>query len=445
MTRSSFNVLIIGDLMLDEFSYFSFSKNSPEADCKVYKLDNQKFEIGGAGNLAISVNNVFSKCEFFGIIGQDIYSDKIKECFSSNRIKSKLFIDKNSKNTVKKRIYINNKQQLRLDNDIKKISKKTYDKFYNFLSKNIDRYSIIFVADYKKGIINQKLLNLLKKKSKGKFISIDTKDMNINKFTYMDLIKKNYLEYKSINNKKIKYKSMLITKSDKGMSYKSNIENKYYSIPGLKVSVKDVSGAGDASMACFTYCIYFLKMNYFDSLRVTNILCSYLVTQMSNCIADKKIIHNIAFFVSCDLSDRNILSKISNNTPIIFANGCFDLLHKGHQFLFKQLKKMNGYVVIGLNSDKSVKLNKGQDRPIESQSIRMKKILKLGMINRVITFEEKTPIRLIKNIIPDIIVKGDEYKNSLVVGSSYIKKFGGETRFIKKYRNYSTTNILNKK
>ena len=439
------NVLIIGDLMLDEFSYFSFSKNSPEANCKVYKLDNQNFEIGGAGNLARSVNNIFPKCEFVGILGQDMYSDKIKECFSSNRIKSKLFIDKNSKNTVKKRIYINNKQQLRLDNDTKKIDKKTYDKFYNFLSKNLDRYSLIFIADYKKGTVSPKLLSLLKKKSKDKFISIDTKNINISKFSYIDLIKKNNLEYKNIINKKIKFKSMLITKSDKGMSYKINNENKQYSVPGLKVIVKDVSGAGDVSMVCFTYCINFLKIDYFNSLRVTNILCSYLVTQVSNCIANKKIIHHIAFFVSCGLSDRNILSKISNNTPIIFANGCFDLLHKGHKFLIKQLEKMNGFVIIGLNSDKSVKLNKGQDRPIESQSIRMKKILKLGNINRVITFDEKTPIRLIKNIIPDIIVKGEEYKNLLVVGSSYIKKFGGEIRFIKKYRNYSTTNILNKK
>lgn len=444
MTKSlNKKILVIGDLMLDEYLEYAFKKRSAESNCNIYDHISTYNQLGGAGNLALSLSRIFEKVDFVSITGKDNYQLTINNLIKSSKINPIIFIDKKRITNTKTRVYVNKIQKLRLDSDPKMISDEVHKKCMNFLLKNISKYDLIFIADYCKGVVNHKLIKLLKENKKNIYMCIDTKNINIKNYEYFDLIKKNMTEYNKLNrlykSDKFKY---LLTKSSKGLSYRSD---KNISVSGLNVRVRDVSGAGDASLATFVYCQKNLNLDILRSLRITNLICSYLVTKRGNCIVDKKMIHHVNFYLDCGFNETKILRYLNSNIKILFANGCFDLLHPGHKFLLKTISKANNFVVVGLNSDKSVKLNKGQDRPIESQSIRMKKLLKLGIINSVIIFEEKTPINLIKTIIPDIIVKGEEYENLLVVGSSYIKQFGGEIRFIKKYRNYSTTNILNKK
>ena len=133
-----------------------------------------------------------------------------------------------------------------------------------------------------------------------------------------------------------------------------------------------------------------------------------------------------------------------NSKKIIFSNGCFDLLHKGHIDLLAKARSLGDVLIVGLNSDVSVKALKGDKRPIQNQKVRFNNLLKLNSVDLVIIFEEETPIKLIKKIQPNIIVKGQDYKIKHVVGYNTIKSWGGEVVLVPLTKGYSTTSIIKK-
>ena len=133
-----------------------------------------------------------------------------------------------------------------------------------------------------------------------------------------------------------------------------------------------------------------------------------------------------------------------NSKKIIFSNGCFDLLHKGHIDLLAKARSLGDVLIVGLNSDVSVKALKGDKRPIQNQKVRFNNLLKLNSVDLIIIFEEKTPLKLIKKIQPNIIVKGQDYKVKHVVGYNTIKGWGGEVVLVPLTKGYSTTSIIKK-
>ncbi len=142
---------------------------------------------------------------------------------------------------------------------------------------------------------------------------------------------------------------------------------------------------------------------------------------------------------------KKLLTWKKKGLSIGVCNGCFDLLHKGHLHLIRNSKKRCDKLLILLNSDKSVKKIKGKERPIENEKKRKSKLIKFKEISDVMIFKESTPLKIIKDIKPDYIFKGSDYKNKRISGQNYIKKYGGKTILIKILKNYSTTNIINQK
>ena len=127
------------------------------------------------------------------------------------------------------------------------------------------------------------------------------------------------------------------------------------------------------------------------------------------------------------------------------TNGCFDLLHKGHLYSLKQAKRNCNVLIVLLNSNKSTKILKGKGRPVEDQKIRKKKLLQTGYVDKVFIFNERTPIKKLKKIRPDVLFKGFEYKNKRISGRSFLKSYGGKIILLKKIRNISTSKIIRKK
>jgi len=142
---------------------------------------------------------------------------------------------------------------------------------------------------------------------------------------------------------------------------------------------------------------------------------------------------------------KKICKKLKKeNKIIVFTNGCFDIIHPGHIKLLKKAKSFGDILIVGLNKDNSIKKLKGKKRPIIDEKGRAEILSSFSMVDYVVLFGEKTPIRLIKNILPHYIVKGGDYKENEVVGKELIEKYGGKVVIVPLYKRYSTTNLLKK-
>lgn len=142
---------------------------------------------------------------------------------------------------------------------------------------------------------------------------------------------------------------------------------------------------------------------------------------------------------------NNILKKLKNeNKKLVVTNGCFDILHSGHIELLKQSKRLGDKLFLLINSDKSVKKNKGKFRPILKENIRFKIMNSIKYIDYIVPFDEKTPVNLYKKIKPNVLVKGNQYKKNQIAGNKIITKNGGKIKLIKMIDKISTTVIINK-
>ena len=142
----------------------------------------------------------------------------------------------------------------------------------------------------------------------------------------------------------------------------------------------------------------------------------------------------------------NLIKKLNlikkDNVCIGFTNGCFDLLHKGHIFSLSEAKKKCDYLIVGINSDNSASKLKGPNRPIDNQIIRVKKLSNIKNVDAIIIFYDETPLEIIKKINPNILFKGTDYKNQIIVGSEFVLQNGGKIELIDILSGYSTTNII---
>ena len=137
-----------------------------------------------------------------------------------------------------------------------------------------------------------------------------------------------------------------------------------------------------------------------------------------------------------------IIDYKRKGNKVVFTNGCFDIIHKGHKIYLKAARELGDFLIIGLNSDSSVKALKGLDRPVNDENFRAKNLLKLGYVDAVTIFSEKTPNNLIHNLSPDLIVKGGDYKVEEVVGGDHVQSYGGKVVILPYVHGYSTTNII---
>jgi len=147
------------------------------------------------------------------------------------------------------------------------------------------------------------------------------------------------------------------------------------------------------------------------------------------------------------IKNKELMSKVSKlrlkNKKVVFTNGCFDILHLGHQTYLNQSKALGDFLIVAINSDESVKSLKGDDRPINNQELRSKNLLNLECVDEVVVFSEKTPLKLIEFLLPDVLTKGGDYNHENIVGSNIVEKNGGKVILLPYLKGYSTTTIIN--
>ena len=412
-------IRIIGDIILDAWIKGEQSIKSPEANVKIFSYKNTPdYNLGGAANVAANIKSLKNNVKLYGTIGRDSDGIILHNLLKKKKIKSTINFTKNI--TTTKTRFIDNKKRhiLRVDKE----NKNNFD--IKNLKKEIKKEDIIIISDYDKGVIKKNTINKILAYNKNLFI--DPK----NKAEYYKgafLVKPNMKQFKkwvgsfsikkSINLiNRMKWHWLIVTDSANGV-YVINKSGEFDHYKYKTKKVLDITGAGDTFIS--TLCHYFnLGMDVFQSCD----LACYAST------------------LSTEKSKTYVLEKKDIYKNKIFTNGVFDILHKGHIELLKYCNILGKKLIIGLNSNASVKINKGENRPYNNFKVRKKNLLKYNFVDQVIEFNTKTPLNLIKKIKPDIIVKGGDYKKSNVVGNKI-----AQIRIFKTISGLSSTNLINKK
>jgi D-beta-D-heptose 7-phosphate kinase/D-beta-D-heptose 1-phosphate adenosyltransferase len=428
-------ILVIGDLILD-INYFSkIERNAPEADIPIYNIIDTKYILGGASNVAQNLNNLKTNVELISVIGKDESGNIMQSLLNQSKINNKLFVDDDRKTTQKNRIFNNNKITVRHDiEDKHDINSILVENIINYV-KQKEQIDAIVISDYNKGVITDELCRELINYANyhNIYTFVDPKIKNYKKYSKCFCFKPNLIEGQEISGKtneeeiiefikkNIECKNIVLTCGKDGIlvnDYKNRI------VHNNKIEVIDVTGAGDIVLTVLVY--IFLKNNdMLYAVKVANYIAGKSVQVIGNyqlCLDDLQPfleLKNNKIIYDYEIDKITTLSK---NKNVVFTNGCFDILHSGHIKNLQFAKKQGDILVVGLNSDLSIKRLKGEKRPINSIEERSTMLSLFEFIDHIIIFEEETPVNILKLLKPDKLIKGSDYKKENIAGSEYVNE-----------------------
>lgn len=457
-------IAIIGDIIADEYIIGSSERLSPEYPTPVIKDIKSEIRCGGAANVAVCLSELTQDIEIFLTRTNDSYMTRVLSVFKKKKIKFHFERGINYRSTVKKRIYVDKNQIVRIDEDTI-FEPNIANKILNKLLHKIGEYNFLIISDYGKGQISPFIKQVIKKGNSHKVKTIIDpygKDWSNYKHSYcltpnkkelegvvgkisskVELIKKSK---KLLND--LKLNCLLVTLGSEGM-FLIKKNQKHIFLDAIEKQVFDVTGAGDTVCAAFTF---FLSVGFDEDKAIfyANQFASLSVIKFGvSPVSIKEYYDNFIKF-----SDHNKVIKNNNHLTnlvtlykslklnIVFTNGCFDIIHAGHVKYLESSKNLGDILIVAVNSDNSIKKLKGENRPINKLNNRIKILASFSFIDHVIVFDDLTPIKLIEVISPNVITKGNGYKKNQVVGYKYLLKTGGKVEIINTKINTSSSKIL---
>ena len=463
-------ILVVGDVMLDEYIYGNVNRISPEAPVPVISTTSRKTMLGGAANVSAGMYALGAAVTLAGAVGKDAGAIEINDLTSKMGIN---FIGTSSefrKTTVKTRIIGNGCQIVRLDNETcVHLTNEEETWFLGKISDVLTNIDIVVISDYAKGVCSDSMCFAVIQMSKkaGKTVIVDTKKFDWSCFSGAEMITPNFEEFKSalnirgINNTeedivhyggdlaaKYNISGILVTRSKLGMTYVSR-DRMYCSVNSTVREVYDVSGAGDTVVA-FLAVFLALGETLENAISIANTGAgisvgkpgTYAVTYDDVAAAYTQV-RKSKLYTLTDLESVLPFWRESGKN-IVFTNGCFDVLHSGHISLLTHAKEKNDFLIVGLNSDSSVRRLKGKMRPVCTEIERATVLAALETVDAVVIFDEDTPFELIRKLKPDILVKGGDYTEDTVVGADYVKSYGGKLVLVPLVQGKSSTSIFEK-
>lgn len=447
-------ILIIGDLMLDHYVWGSVERISPEAPVQILKITRENNRLGGASNVALNLIALGAKAHICGIVGDDSDGKIIVDLLDSAGIERDLLCVKSDFQSIKKTRFIaSNQQVLRVDRE--SVDMSLDSTILEKIKDSLDDFNAIILSDYGKGALGvdftRQIIALANERKMP--ILCDPKGDDYSKYANATLLTPNKKEAQIATNIRIdsaetlldslkKLKNdynltyALITLSEDGMAI---YDDKMTQIPTLAKEVYDVTGAGDTVIAALAFGIC-TNMDIYESAKFANAAAAVVVGKIGSAQATRAEIFGV-MGDEAHLDDLELIADLKKDgKKIVFTNGCFDILHFGHISYLRKAKSFGDILVVGLNSNDSVRRLKGDLRPINDESDRAQILRELECVDFVIIFDKDTPIELIKKIRPDILVKGADYKGKEVVGSEIVP----DVRLVELAKGRSTSGIVEK-
>lgn len=467
-------ILVIGDLILDVYFSGNCTRISPEAPVPVVDVDKKKFCLGGAANVAANLKSLGCQVSFCSVTGNDEGRDIALGLLNKSGIESNYLLSDPTRSTlVKTRITTSEQCLIRIDEGThSSISSSIEEKLSKQIELLYENCDAVLIADYNKGLLTESLIKALEAifKKERKFIAIDSKKLSVYKSIKPDLIKPNYKEFiqlldiKEVSGDRVQQIKMYgeklystchalisavtIDKDGVVLFTKDKFE---FSLNAQTVKAPHVSGAGDSFISAFLLALL-TNGSLYNSTEIAIEAAKIAVEKEDTSLCSKSEL-KIAFSKATkSITKGSSLREICNfyrsqGKKIVFTNGCFDILHRGHIEYLNQAKKLGDILIVGINNDGSIKRLKGPERPINNLLDRIEVLSALGCVDHVFSFGDvsnDTPIDLIKIISPHVFVKGGDYKNKPIPEMEILKECGSEIIFLPFVKNLSTSNIINK-
>ena len=470
-------VLLAGDFMLDIYTYGDAVRISPEAPVPVLKVTETKYSCGGASSVAADLAALGAKAHCIGVVGDDQNGQTLKDLMAQGSIDTSGLLTVSDRPTITKQRLIGlaqhrHQQQLfRIDREITEpLGDTQNEKILQLFKDKLAHADIVCLQDYNKGLLSpmlcQQMIRLAKQA--GKKILIDpSPGIDYSKYKDATAITPNRTEtslavgyeIKTLENyakaskelsERLNLEAVVLTLDKEGAYLKTKTENEL--IPTRPRNVYDVTGAGDVVLATLAVTIAG-GCDYKTAVRLCNIAGGIEVEKFG--VATVTIDEIVNEIISQNRGRRGKILAIDSllveldwhrrqNETIVFTNGCFDVLHRGHIEFLKFCKNAGSVLVLGLNSDSSVKAIKGPDRPVNNQHDRAAVLAAMEYIDYITIFDEPDPINLIKQVKPDVLVKGKDWEKKGVVGADFVTGYGGKVLLAPLIEGKSSTATIEK-
>ncbi len=466
------NALVVGDLMLDEYLWGKAERISPEAPVQVVDVTREDLRLGGAGNVVNNLVALGCRVSVASVVGGDDNGSLLRHTFTGKGVDVAGLMAAPLRQTSRKtRVIAANQQIVRIDRESREpLTRECEEWLIAYLLEHASGFQVILVSDYLKGVLTPAVVRAIMAVGKeyGIPVVVDPKGSDYAKYRGATILTPNRKEAEVASGTKISglnglnqaatmlmeqadLAALLITRSEEGMSlFRRN--GAIVHIPTVAREVFDVTGAGDTVLAILGLALAG-GFSPEDAAALANIAAGIAVSKLgTSTVSPEEIIQE------CGRGHKDSAVKVKNpdvlavliagekvrGHKVVFTNGCFDLLHAGHVKYLQKARAFGDLLVLGLNSDGSVRRLKGENRPLIHEEERAHLMAALDCIDYVVLFDEDTPQHLIELLRPDVLVKGGDYTREGVVGHEFVESYGGRVELVQFVDGKSTTGIIEK-
>ncbi|HET6655895.1 MAG TPA: bifunctional D-glycero-beta-D-manno-heptose-7-phosphate kinase/D-glycero-beta-D-manno-heptose 1-phosphate adenylyltransferase HldE [Gammaproteobacteria bacterium] len=460
---SAARILVAGDVMLDRYWSGATRRISPEAPVPVVRVDGSEERPGGAGNVAANLALLAATATLLGVTGDDEAAAALNELLTGRGIQARLTPQPGVHTVTKLRVLSRHQQLLRVDFENEQLAAPP--QFNEHFQAALADHAVVVLSDYGKGTLAQVGAMIEAARAAGKPVLVDPKGADFERYRGATAITPNLTEFEAVVGAcrteadietrgehlraALELQALVVTRGEDGMTLIEAGRPPLH-LPTHAREVADVTGAGDTVIALLAAGVA-AGLALADATALANLGAGLVVAKLGAAGVTpaelRRALHD--HYDSPDagaLDEAALLDAVAQargrSERIVMTNGCFDILHPGHVTYLRKARALGDRLIVAVNDDASVQRLKGAGRPVNALEDRIAMLAALEMVDWVVSFSEDTPARLIGRVLPDVLVKGGDYKPEEIAGYEAVVANGGEVRVVDFVPGYSTTALL---
>ncbi|MCF1428516.1 MAG: bifunctional D-glycero-beta-D-manno-heptose-7-phosphate kinase/D-glycero-beta-D-manno-heptose 1-phosphate adenylyltransferase HldE [Shewanella sp.] len=457
-------VLVVGDVMLDRYWIGPTGRISPEAPVPVVQISQVEDRPGGAGNVALNIATLGGQVQLAGIVGQDDTAMALTRGIEAQGVCPRWHAVADKPTITKLRVLSRNQQLIRLDFE-EPFARADSNALLSQSEALLGNVDVVVLSDYAKGAIHDPRQFIARANAAGVKVLVDPKGSDFSRYRGAFLLTPNMSEFEAVVGKvtsevdlvakghalleQHQLQALLVTRSEKGMTLITR-ELPELHIPTVAREVYDVTGAGDTVISALATALA-AGSALPQACAIANTAAGVVVGKLGTSTVSRIELIEALNLTQGEsgfgvVSEEQLAYALEQarlrDEKVVMTNGCFDILHAGHVSYLKEARKLGDRLIVAVNDDDSVRRLKGEGRPVNQVERRMAVLAGLAAVDWVVPFSEDTPQRIIARLLPDLLVKGGDYRVDEIAGGAEVMAAGGEVKVLNFEEGISTTAII---